>query len=188
MSSENISDFGAIFDSRRLPGTIGEDAEVSRLPIVRHFPCVDFVSNAAVDQIAGPGGGADGAAFGIDAGDAGDDHIGPAQIERAAVKQRRRRRRRIRVSHAGDHFTHRIGGALDDRIVAGQAGHGDIPVRPERVEPGSGLQAEHVDDQHFHLERGSWCRGAGVRPALPAGNALSRIRVSSSFMHPSRGG
>src|ERR1019366_7695272 len=73
--------FGPILELRHLVGCIGEDAEIAVLPAMRQLTRVDFMRNAAVDDVAGPSGRTNGTAQRINTGNARDDEVRLVQIE-----------------------------------------------------------------------------------------------------------
>lgn len=96
---------------------------------------------------------ADRALRGIDARDAGDEKIGPGEVERVGMDERRNRARRIGVAHRGRDETKPLVVAGDFWERLRQSGNGELLVELFVLQPVVRLVLEHRDNEDLRRER-----------------------------------
>jgi hypothetical protein len=118
------------------------------------------VRQIAIDQIGGPGGRPDRCVLRVDPGDAGNQPVGPGQVEARVEPQRHRRGGRFGGADAGDHAQHLRPGVVEQVVVRLREGNPLVerqPFAPQLELAGriAGVLAdlEHGDDHHPHRQR-----------------------------------
>jgi hypothetical protein len=171
-----LEHFRAIVERRFLAGRLGVDAEVAGIPSGRPFACIDFPRQVPVHQVTRPGGSAGGSLLGVDAGNAGNQEVGLAEIELAAVDQGRDRCRRIGLAHVSGDLADIVGIAMHLRVGRRQARHRDGLGQRQLVQPRLGLGYEHADDHDLDRPRRGSLRDHAVGMPAAVAAAASRFR------------
>ena len=90
----------------RIVGELGTAGEESSIPIIGHFPGVNFVAQISVDQVRGPRNRTNGSILWVNTGDTGHHPVGVREIESWIEAEGHGGRCRLSRTYARDHAEH----------------------------------------------------------------------------------